>query len=38
VNIYPLIAKILALNIADLRTGAIDGKLAVLQGILKNPH
>lgn len=30
VNVYPLIAKILG-----LRTGAIDGKLRVLQGILK---
>jgi predicted AlkP superfamily pyrophosphatase or phosphodiesterase len=37
VNIYPLIAKILGLDIHALKTGAIDGKLSVLQGILKKP-
>jgi predicted AlkP superfamily pyrophosphatase or phosphodiesterase len=35
VNVYPLIAKILGLNISDLKTGPIDGKLGVLEGILK---
>ena len=35
VNLYPLIAKILGLDITGLKTGAIDGKLGVLQGILK---
>jgi predicted AlkP superfamily pyrophosphatase or phosphodiesterase len=35
VNLYPLIAKILGLDIVGLKTGAIDGKLSVLQGILK---
>jgi len=38
VNIYPLIAKILGLDIHALKTGAIDGKLAILQGILKKPQ
>jgi alkaline phosphatase D len=37
VNVYPLIAHILRLDIANLKTGPIDGKLAVLQSILKNP-
>ena len=37
VNVYPLIAKILGLDTRALKTGPIDGKLAVLQGILKNP-
>jgi alkaline phosphatase D len=35
VNLYPLIAKILGLDIAGLKTGPIDGKLSVLQGILQ---
>jgi alkaline phosphatase D len=35
VNVYPLIAKILGLDITNLRTGPIDGKLGVLGGILK---
>ena len=35
INIYPLIAKILGLDISNLKTGPIDGKLDVLQGILK---
>lgn len=34
VNVYPLIARILGLDITNLPTGPIDGKLAVLQGIL----
>ena len=35
VNVYPLIAKILGLDITKLKTGPIDGKLGVLEGILK---
>jgi predicted AlkP superfamily pyrophosphatase or phosphodiesterase len=35
VNVYPLIAKILGLDITNLKTGPIDGKLNVLDGILK---
>jgi predicted AlkP superfamily pyrophosphatase or phosphodiesterase len=35
VNVYPLIAKILGLDIANLKTGPIDGNLSVLEGILK---
>ena len=38
VNLYPLIAKILGLDITDLKTGPIDGKLGVLGGILQAPH
>lgn len=38
VNVYPLIAKILGLDIHALKTGPIDGKLAVLQPILKKSH
>jgi alkaline phosphatase D len=38
VNLYPLIAKILGLDISDLKTGPIDGTLGVLAGILKSPH
>jgi Type I phosphodiesterase / nucleotide pyrophosphatase len=38
VNVYPLIAHILRLDISNLKTGPIDGKLAVLRGILKNPN
>lgn len=34
VNVYPLIAKILGLDIANLKTGPTDGKLSVLEGIL----
>jgi predicted AlkP superfamily pyrophosphatase or phosphodiesterase len=34
VNIYPLIAKILRLDITNLKTGPIDGKLSVIEGIL----
>jgi len=34
VNVYPLIAKILGLDMANLKTGPIDGKLSVLEGIL----
>ena len=35
VNVYPLIAKILGLDITDLKTGPIDGTLGMLEGILK---
>jgi predicted AlkP superfamily pyrophosphatase or phosphodiesterase len=35
VNIYPLIAKILGLDITKLKTGPVDGTLEVLGGILK---
>jgi predicted AlkP superfamily pyrophosphatase or phosphodiesterase len=35
VNVYPLIAKILGLDITSLKTGPIDGKLGSLEGILK---
>jgi predicted AlkP superfamily pyrophosphatase or phosphodiesterase len=35
VNVYPLIAKILGLDISNLKTGPIDGKLSVLESILK---
>jgi predicted AlkP superfamily pyrophosphatase or phosphodiesterase len=35
VNVYPLLAHILGLDITHLKTGAIDGKLTVLQGVLK---
>jgi hypothetical protein len=34
--VYPLIAKILGLDITNLKTGAIDGKLSVLEGMLKS--
>ena len=35
INVYPLIAKILGLDISNLKTGSIDGKLGVLEEILK---
>lgn len=35
VDVYPLIAKILGLDITNLKTGPIDGKLGHLEGILK---
>jgi predicted AlkP superfamily pyrophosphatase or phosphodiesterase len=38
VNIYPLIAKILGLDADGLKTGPLDGKLSVLQSILKKPN
>jgi predicted AlkP superfamily pyrophosphatase or phosphodiesterase len=38
VNVYPLVAKLLGLDIANLKTGAIDGDLQVLQMILKTPQ
>ena len=38
VNVYPLVAHLLGLDIAHLKTGAIDGKLVVLRGVLKNPN
>jgi predicted AlkP superfamily pyrophosphatase or phosphodiesterase len=34
VNVYPLIAKILGLDLTRLKTGPIYGKLSVLEGIL----
>ena len=34
VNLYPLIAHILGLDISHLKTGPVDGDLKVLQGIL----
>lgn len=38
VDIYPLIAKILGLDITKLPAGPIDGTLAPLQSILSNPN
>jgi alkaline phosphatase D len=38
VDLYPLIAKILGLDITDLKTGPIDGKLDVLGDILRAPQ
>ncbi len=35
VNIYPLIARILGLDISNLKTGSVDGKLGLLDGILR---
>jgi predicted AlkP superfamily pyrophosphatase or phosphodiesterase len=35
VNVYPLIAKILGLDITNLKTGPLDGTLGVLEGIVK---
>jgi hypothetical protein len=35
VNVYPLVAKLLGLDISHLKTGAIDGDLRVLASILK---
>jgi predicted AlkP superfamily pyrophosphatase or phosphodiesterase len=35
VNVYPLIAKILGLDITNLTTGTVDGKLGALEGVLK---
>jgi len=35
VDVYPLIAKILGLDITHLKTGSIDGKLGPLEGVLK---
>ena len=35
VNVYPLVAKILGLDIANLKTGPIDGNLSVLEGVLQ---
>jgi predicted AlkP superfamily pyrophosphatase or phosphodiesterase len=34
-NVYPLVAKILGLDIANLKTGPIDGNLSVLEGMLQ---
>jgi len=36
VDIYPLVAKLLGLDIARLQTGPIDGDVRPLQGILQN--
>jgi len=38
VNLYPFVAQILGLDISHLRTGAVDGDLQVLQGILDKAH
>jgi predicted AlkP superfamily pyrophosphatase or phosphodiesterase len=38
VAVYPFVARILGLDITNLETGAIDGTIAPLQGILKNPN
>jgi hypothetical protein len=35
VDIYPLVAKLLGLDIEQLKTGAVDGDLQPLQRILK---
>jgi len=35
VDVYPLIAKILGLDIAHLKTGPIDGNIRVVEGMLK---
>ena len=35
VNIYPLVAKLLGLDVTKAKTGEIDGNLQVLQVILK---
>ncbi|HYM77763.1 MAG TPA: ectonucleotide pyrophosphatase/phosphodiesterase [Candidatus Dormibacteraeota bacterium] len=35
VNVYPLVARILGLDITKLKTGPIDGKLGELEGILQ---
>jgi alkaline phosphatase D len=34
VNVYPLVAQILGLDITKLKTGPVDGKLSVLKGML----
>ena len=38
VNLYPLVARILGLDISHLKTGKVDGDVRVLQGILANAH
>jgi len=35
VDVYPLVAKILGLDITSLKTGPVDGKLGALEGILQ---
>jgi hypothetical protein len=35
VNLYPFVARILGLDISHLKTGAVDGDLKVLRGILR---
>ncbi|MGA2419996.1 MAG: ectonucleotide pyrophosphatase/phosphodiesterase [Candidatus Acidiferrum sp.] len=37
VDIYPLVAKLLGLDIVHLKTGPIDGDLHPIQGMLRNP-
>ncbi len=38
VNLYPFVARILGLDISHLSTGAVDGDLKVLQGLLVKAH
>jgi len=38
VNLYPLVARILGLDISHLKMGKVDGDVRVLQGILANAH
>jgi len=38
VNLYPFVARILRLDISHLQTGAVDGDLKVLQGLLVTEH
>ncbi len=38
VNLYPFVARILGLDISHLATGAVDGDLKDLQGILATAH
>jgi alkaline phosphatase D len=35
VNVYPLIARILGLDVSHLKTGPVDGKIGALAGMLK---
>ena len=37
VDVYPLVAKLLGLDISHLKTGPIDGEIRPLQAILQNP-
>jgi hypothetical protein len=36
VDVYPLVAKILGLDISNLKTGPIDGRLSEVEKILQN--
>ncbi len=38
VAVYPFVAKILGLDITNLKTGAVDGTIAPLQGLLRGPN